>query len=176
MGRNQRIALTAGVFGMMVVAGWAQVPLPPPRAQISPRAACLHESPSETAAEKQRRDDALAAVHLTDQVVAMGQGFPGFRPSGAPYPSWAELAVPGARLGRMDGGPMGRLARQIDWGSGEPLPGWRVHYVADRSGYSLSMTDSRDPCGWTYFGDERGVVAQGYVLSAPERFVPVDSQ
>ena len=78
----------------------------------------------------------------------------------------------GARLGRMDGGALGRLARTVQWGSAEPLPGWRVHYVADTNGYSLTLTDSRDACGWTYFGDERGVVGQGYPLEALQGIVP----
>ncbi len=171
-----RVAVAGAALSLTTVAGWAQIPGPPPRMQAPVLAgACLHEG-YETAAERQRRDDALAMLRLTARLVGMSRGFPIFNQDLPGYPSWEELAAAGARLGRMDGGPMGRMARKVQWGSAEPLPGWRAHYVADRSGYALSLTDSRDKCGWTYFGDERGVVAQGYALDALDGVVPVDSQ
>ncbi|MEQ1760787.1 MAG: hypothetical protein ABL986_20965 [Vicinamibacterales bacterium] len=137
---------------------------------------CLHES-GETWAERQRRDEALAAVHLTDRLVDLTRS-ESRRLTGrlGPYPAWSDLSAAGARLGRMDGGAMGRLARKVQWGNREPLPGWQVHYVAGDEGYAVSLTDTRDACGWTYFGDERGIVAEGYPMDAPVGVVPVDSQ
>jgi hypothetical protein len=166
---------TAVAAGTLTIIGLASAQVRPPRPRVPGlQVQCLHEE-SETDAERQRRERALALVHLTDRLVQMARQFPAVRPP-EPYPSWDQLAGGGARLGRMDGGPMGRLAREAAWGTGEPLPGWRAHYVADINGYSLSLTDSRDACGWTYYGDERGSVGHGYLLDARGGVVPVDSQ
>jgi hypothetical protein len=172
----ERLTLVLATLGLAAGVAWAQVRPTPPRVERGDRIGmCLHEAP-EAAAERQRRDDALAMVRLTDRLVGMLGGFPSLGRRSETYPTWEDLGAAGMRLGRMDGGPMGRLARQVQWGTREPLPGWQAHYVADGNGYALSLTDTRDPCGWTYFGDERGVVAQGYALGAHEGVVPVDSQ
>jgi len=171
----RRISIMALVVGLTVTVGWAQGPSPRPQTLVAPQVGvCLHEG-AETAIERQRREEALAAVRLTNQVVGLAMAFR-VRPGNASYPSWDEVAVAGVRMGRMDGGQMGRLARQLQWGADDLLPGWRVHYIADRNGYAFSLADSRDLCGWTYFSDERGLVAEGHTLDAPERVVPIESQ
>jgi hypothetical protein len=165
------IGLVGGMVVLGSVAGWAGLQVRPHVPQPDAAAVCLHES-LETARERERREEALAMVRLTGRVVEMARGFPGRQPADPGYPNWAQLGEAGARLGRMDGGALGRLARTVQWGSLEPLPGWRAHYVADVSGYSLTITDARDACGWTYFADDRGVIGQGYPLEALGGIVP----
>src|SRR5262245_54176702 len=95
------LAALLAVSGAVAFAqGRAPRPLPP-----SPRAAvCLH-GPGETTSERQRRDDALDMLHLTDRAVAMTRPFR--RVPGAatvPYPAWNDVAARAMQLGRMDGG------------------------------------------------------------------------
>jgi len=156
----------AGIFGVVSSAG----------AQVSPRSgpsvACGHGQ-AESAMERERREEALSALRLTARAVDMAMG-PGRTAS---YPRWDDVALAGARLARMDGGSMGRLARQMAWTSAELLPGWSRHYVADQGGYSLELRDRRDPCGWSFVTDERGPVLQGSLLDpGGPRLVPVDSE
>jgi hypothetical protein len=59
------------------------------------------------------------------------------------------------------GGPLGELARRIRWGEAEPLPGWEIHYVSGATGFAFSLTDTRDPCRFTYSSNDTGVIVEG---------------
>jgi hypothetical protein len=62
---------------------------------------------------------------------------------------------------RSDGGPLGELARKIEWGAAFPLLNWRIHYVAQQNEYAFSFVDTADPCGLTYSTNDTGVVVEG---------------
>jgi hypothetical protein len=132
--------------------------------------ACLHRG-LEAAEEVQRRDEALLAMRLIDQALLQRSPF-----SRAPYPTWEELAgSPAIPPLRGMGDQMGEVARKMRWGTDEPLPGWQIHYVAGRDGYAFSLTDVRDPCGFTYYANDTGAIAEGHQLrdSRRGRIVPI---
>jgi hypothetical protein len=133
---------------------------------------CLHmgfEMPSEV----RRREEALAAARLIN--TAMGRSS---RPSTQPpdYQSWEELATsPSIASLRGMGGPIGELARKVQWGTSEPLPGWQIHHVTSARAYAFSLTDARDPCGFTYYSNESAVIYEGQPLrgATPGGIVPI---
>jgi hypothetical protein len=112
---------------------------------------CLHGS-AESDREKERRTQALAAVRLINTAEAN-------RPQ---LVSLSELSdSPAVRAMRAEGGPLGDTARALRFDREEVLPGWRVHFVLGTGSYSIALTDGRDPCGFTYFSNEKGLILQG---------------
>jgi hypothetical protein len=131
--------------------------------------ACLH-SGFELRAERVRRDEALAAMRLINSLAA--NRVPG---QARTYLSWDEIGRSEALASlRGTGGAMGDLARKIQWGSDEPLPGWRLHYVAATDGYAFSLTDVRDACGFTYSSNDTGAIVEGEVITnRGVRIIPI---
>jgi hypothetical protein len=152
------------MLGIVALTGFVLVTSAgrPSRAQQ----ACLHKE-FETAVQRERRDEALRAVRLINSANAMQGRF------GRPYPPWEELAANAGNL-RMDGGPMGRLARKMQWGAREPLPGWTIYYLAAENGYAFSLRDALDPCGFTYVSDDRGVIVAGEAIEPRTRVIPTE--
>jgi len=150
------------VLGLVLCAG-------PALAQTTE---CLHmgfESPTEV----RRREDALAATRLINTVMGRTARLPNQQPD---FPTWEALAAsPSIATFRGMGGPMGELARRIQWGSDEPLPGWEIHHVTGDSAYAFSLTDTRDPCRFTYHSNETGIIVEGHALRGSGRggIVPV---
>jgi hypothetical protein len=142
----------------------------PASAQVPRAPQCLHEE-SESAFQAQRREEALAGADLINRVLAR-------KSVGAAYPAWDAVAK-WAPLAEFRGisGKQGDLARKMAWGTDEPLPGWRIHYVAAPTAYAFSLADARDPCRLTFSSDETGVVVEGRPAStrSPFRVVPLDS-
>ncbi len=92
------------------------------------------------------------------------------------YQTWEQLAASTAIATlRGMGGRSGELARTIQWGTSEPLPGWRIRHVAAEDAYAFSLTDTRDPCGFTYYSDETGTIVEGHPtdLGRGGRLVPL---
>jgi hypothetical protein len=134
----------------------------------TPQSGCLHQVP-ETRPERIRREEALQATRLINNVTSQGTRFGARR-----YLSWSEIADSGALPGlRSDGGPMGELVRKIRWGTPEPLPGWNIHFVTSGDAYAFSLRDIRDPCGFTYLSDESGVIWEGRPIGQRVGIVPV---
>lgn len=135
--------------------GYAQLspqpgPLPPPPAAGE----CLH-GPDETPAEAARRDEALQAMRVIYYVLERAVSA---RPRGAPFPSWGSLASsPFVDRLKNTPGTAGEMARTIDWGADEPLPGWGIAYVANVE-VRFSLTDLRDPCAFTYSSTDPQVI------------------
>jgi hypothetical protein len=114
----------------------------------APARRCLHGD-NESAAERERREDALAAMRMIDRVVST---FGGARASS---PSWEEVAASSAvRRLRAQGG----LADRIRWGTAEPLPGWGIAWVTSRTKSRFALTDMRDACGFTYSSEDPDVI------------------
>jgi hypothetical protein len=151
------------IFAALVWIGpaWAQAP-----AQARP---CLH-SGFEMPSERARREEALAAMRLINSLAGNRLPLPP-----RTYLSWDEIGRSDALASlRGSGGPMGDLARKIHWGTDEPLPGWRLHYVAAADGYAFSLTDVRDSCGFTYSSDESRIIVEGVpVTDRARRLVPI---
>jgi hypothetical protein len=145
------------MLGLFAAApAFAQVPAP---GMVAPQIErCLHGN-TETAAEKERRTDALAAMRMIDHVLGKTIGL---RPS---QTTWEELSGhPTVReLQAMDD-RVGELANTFIWGGTEPLPGWRITWVqAPRTLQSppaivFSLTDVRDACRFTYLSTDPDVI------------------
>ena len=116
-----------------------------------------------------RRTEAISLARLVNAVIANER-----RPRADRYPAWEELGnLPGVIARRGMSGPMGDLTRRVQWGSDEPLPGWRMHYVSGAHGYAFSLTDIMGGCGYTIMSDDRGVVVEGSPLVQREGYVPL---
>ena len=131
---------------------------------------CLHNG-AESRTDARRRQEALGAAHLINRVLLRVPA------SRAPYPTWEDLAnssVVDSYRGMS--GTVGDLARKMEWGMSEPLPGWTIHYVAEKDAYTFTLTDSRDPCQFTYTSNDTGTIIQGSAISKGTfGVVPLDS-
>ena len=149
---------------MIAVGLWSA----PSSAQVGPR--CLHGQ-SETQVQQQRREDAVDSADLINRILNR-------RPRATAYPTWEELAKsPMVTSLRSVSGRSGDLARRMQWGGDQPLPGWRIHYVAAETAYALSLTDLRDPCQFTVATNDTGLVIEGRSanLRGEMRTIPLDS-
>jgi hypothetical protein len=153
-----RFGLLLALVGLSVVPAMAQT-----------RARCLHAE-NETEAQQQRRIEALNAADLINRMLDR-------RPRNSEYPTWDEFGkspMVASYLGMA--GPRGDLARKIQWGAEQPLPGWEIHYIAAQDGYAFSLTDVRDPCSLTFASNDTGMLIQGRPADrGPVRVIPLDS-
>jgi hypothetical protein len=164
------VAATAMVSGITVLANMPAVrdvvlrvgalqelprfapPLPRmPPAPPAARADCLH-GPNESDSERQRRLDAFTAMQLIyfvlEQVPATGRG----------YPDWRTLAQSNAVAAlKKSPGATGELANRMQWGTNEPLPGWRLQYTWGIS-VAYALSDTTDPCQFTLSSNDPRVV------------------
>lgn len=126
---------------------------------------CAHGR-DETPEERTRREDALQAVRLINAAQ-------GTRPFMGGYIPWDRLGLSDYVISlRGDGSRGGELARRMNWGGSEVLPGWRVHFVATLRAYAFSLHDVRDPCGLTYSSDDTGAVVRGYPVDRERTLRP----
>lgn len=159
--RLSRIGLLMAGIGLWVSAAPAQT--------IQPLR-CLHGQ-NETQVQAQRRNEALDAADLINRLIDR-------RPRNSEYPTWEALGTsPMVNSYRGMAGPRGDLVRKIEWGTEEPLPGWRIHYVAAENGYAFSLTDLRDPCELTFASNDTGMVIEGRPADyrGRVRTIPLDS-
>jgi hypothetical protein len=124
-----------------------------------------------------QRDEALKAVKMIMAAAAQERGPRLPNAPARPFPrSWEALASsPAVGTWKTDGGPMGQLARKIRWGSAEPLPGWRMHWVSTDDAYEFTLSDTRDVCRFSYSADERELITKGVSVEPPFGVVPVDT-
>lgn len=129
---------------------------------------CLHDD-GESAAERQRRLDAMQAVQLLNNAQAAAVAAPGGR-----FRALFELAQSAViASARSDGGTLGRVARAMNWGGADLLPGWRLNLVVTDDSYALTLRDVRDVCGFTLSSEDDGVIVQGYpVMRGPAPALP----
>lgn len=152
--------------GLIVIAVvlWSS----PSFAQVGPR--CLHGE-NETRMQQQRREDAIDAADLINLILERIH-------RDAAYPSWDALAkspLVSSALGAS--GRTGELARRIQWGAEQPLPGWLIHWVVAEDSYAFSLTDIRDPCQLTISTNDSGLVIEGRPANVrgQMRVIPLDS-
>jgi hypothetical protein len=129
-----------------------------PQAPSDPRAECLHGM-NETEAEGERRLEAINAMRLIYTVLErLPVWNSGSRPVG--FPDWQALASSNAVAAlKKATGRTGELANKIQWGTSEPLPGWRIQYSAGMS-VVYALTDITDSCGFTLSSNDPRVVPQ----------------
>jgi hypothetical protein len=69
---------------------------------------------------------------------------------GLVMPSWEELAKSPAVAYLLDEETSrGDLARRIQWGASEPLPGWQLRWTVTRSDLHFQFVDVSGPGGFT---------------------------
>jgi hypothetical protein len=124
---------------------------------------CLHGR-GELPAQEQRRMQALGAVRIINTAeINVGR-----------YAPLEQLAnAPNVQALRSDSGPGGETARAMRFDRDEILPGWRVHFVLGDTGYSVSLTDVRDPCQFTFWSNETGVIYEGRPFTPRRRLQSV---
>ena len=152
---------------VLIAAGLWIAPL---SAQTTQPSRCLHGE-NETMVQQQRRDDATDAADLINRILDRQR-------RDAAYPTWEMLAkLPAIASLRGIAGQRGDLARKMQWGTEQPLPGWRIHYVAAQDAYAFSLTDIRDPCQLTLTSNDTGLIIEGRPadLRGRVRVVPLDS-
>jgi len=131
---------------------------------------CLHGE-NETDVQAERRLEALDTADVINRLIDR-------RPRESAYPTWEALGKsPMVASYRGMAGARGDLVRKIEWGAEQPLPGWRIHYVAAPDGYAFSLTDLRDPCELTFASNDTGMVIEGRPAdrSGRIRVIPLDS-
>jgi hypothetical protein len=84
------------------------------------------------------------------------------------YPTWKELAdTPPIRL---------RGDADVQWGSDEPMPDWRIHYVSAGNAYAFTLTGMHDRCGVAFVSDESGDIRDARELTPHYGVVPLGSR
>ena len=112
---------------------------------------CLHAN-TETSDERQRRSDAVAALRTLNTAQMMNrsiaQRFVDFQELVASA-AWASMN----RSGKLSTVPGTDL-----------LPGFVLHLTTDGGRYSISLKDKTDPCGFTVYTNDQGVIFAGYPI------------
>jgi hypothetical protein len=162
------VALFSGCL-LVITASAASTAMPAdeqvtvvPGPQVIPREQCLHGG-NESAEEASRREEARRAMQVIYYAVA--------RSAVRPLPTWESLAgSPVVQELQNAGTPAGALARKLQWGAAEPLPGWRIAYRVFGLEVRFELTDTRDPCRFSYSSSDPRVIPPGIA-----RIVPLDS-
>lgn len=144
------VAMRVGPIGETVRPRPPYLPRPP-QAPRDDRAECLH-GPNEAEAERERRLEAFDAMHLIYSVLAQ------IPADGRGYPDWPTLARSSAVAALKNrAGTTGELANKIQWGTTEPLPGWRIQYLYGIS-VEYALTDATDVCRFTLSSNDPRVI------------------
>lgn len=115
--------------------------------------------PADTPAQLESRRLALDAVRQINLAARR------FKMQHQMYPSWQELAdTPPVRL-------YGGLS--LKWGTDEPVPDWKIHYLTDQGSYLFTLTGARDKCGISFVSDETARVLDGRDMGASYGVVPL---
>ena len=148
----RKIALFGFVFSTLLLASVGQTQ----KAQ-SPK--CL-DAQDQGSAEYARRLRALNAVRLINTALMIHKHQFGR------FAGWDELTTSAALK---QAGEMGAsFAEAYNVMSLAPntdlLPGFTLHLVTDGTTYSLLLRDKTDPCGFSQFSNEVGIIYNGYPI------------
>jgi hypothetical protein len=115
--------------------------------------ACRHDA-NESQAEKARRESALGAARFINtweyRVKATDGGF-------LPL---SDLLI---RTPAQEGGRVYMADKEM-FAKGEIRPGFEVRLTTDGKTYSFIITDTTDPCRYSYFSDTQAVIFEGQVI------------
>jgi hypothetical protein len=110
---------------------------------------CLHGS-TETSDERQRRGDAVAALRTLNTAQMMN------RSTAQRFVDFQELVASAAWVRMNQSGKLSSVPGT------DLLPGFVLHLTTDGSKYSISLNDKTDPCGFTLYTNDIGVIFAGY--------------
>jgi len=162
MTTRARLWLCLVLLPASAFAQGTQLPQPRPPFRDDGDRRCLHGD-AETPAERARREEALAAMRLFDQILRT------FPPLRSESPSWDEVsASPALARLRSQGDD---LANRIRWGTSQPLPGWGIAWVTSRERSRYGLIDLRDPCGFGFSSEDSDVLPSSRLY----RIVPLAS-
>jgi len=135
---RQSVIHLAGIFLLFSTAAQAQQ--------------CLHDN-NETQPQKQRRIDAVNAVRRINTAEAWNKS------DVNKFVPFTELVTSASwkKLNGEDGLKLSDGAIGI-------LPGFELHLSTDGTGYSMSLTDKSDPCMFTVYSNDVGIVFTGYPI------------
>ena len=138
----------ARLFGLLLA-----IALAASSAQAQP---CLHGS-DETTAQKERKHVALGAVRLIN--TAELEHFVAFDR----YATWAELVASPllAKFKESEFGIGAAYKAMKLSGEADVLPGYELRLTTDGKAYSLLLRDKTDPCLFTLYSDQVGVIYYG---------------
>ncbi len=138
---------TATMAGVLSTVAWAQQ--------------CAH-SGEETARERERRVLALSVARLINTVeVNHKKQFGEFLPL-------ADLPrSPIIEEINKEGSLYGAYKKMSFAPDSDSIPGFELRLTLSGEGYAFSLRDKSDPCRFSYFSDERGVIYEGIVIGSP---------
>lgn len=110
---------------------------------------CLH-GPNQTPEQAQRTRAALAVVRIVNTLEN------------------ESLNVRGKLLSRGDVSRSPDLTEfntvGADFGKDEVLPGFELRLMSEGKRYMVTITDTTDPCHFSFVSDERGTIVKGEVI------------
>ena len=113
---------------------------------------CLHDK-NETQQQKQRRFDAVNAVRRINTAEVQNM------PEAKKFVPFTELINSATWKKLNSQGPQKLSDSAIGI-----VPGFELHLSADGTSYSLSLTDQSDPCMFTVYSNDVGIVFTGYPI------------
>jgi hypothetical protein len=128
-------------------------------ARTQQQESCLHGA-NETPQESQRRVMALFAVRIINTAELMQHSKSG------KYVSLAELGNSPAmeRFTKMQGAWSETYKMMTFAPDKDIVPGFEARLTTDGKSYSIIVIDITDPCNYSFFSDEKGVIYTGQPL------------
>lgn len=120
---------------------------------------CLH-GPNETPQENDRRMHALAVTRFVNTVEHRYKNTHGkFLPSS----ELQDAAIVG-EMGLTDT----YAHKNASFAAGtDVLQGFELSFTLGEDSYSFRVTDKMDPCGFSFFSDQRAVIFEGHAIGSP---------
>ena len=112
---------------------------------------CLHDN-SEIPLQKQRRVDAVNAVRRINTAQAQN------RAVANKFVPFAELVASTAWK------DLNKGQLKLSDGAIDLLPGFELRLTTDGRSYALALTDKSDPCKFTLYSDDVGIIYTGYPI------------
>lgn len=110
---------------------------------------CLHDA-NETPEQTQRRQQALGAARLVNTIQANQPG----APTKAFFTHDQLETAPYLAVARTKG-----TLQPMNFKPGaEIIPGWKLTLDTTRDGYWFMIKDTTDPCGFTWIGNQDGLI------------------
>jgi len=112
---------------------------------------CLHDK-NETEQQKQRRFDAVNAVRRINTAEFSNM------PDARKFVPFTELTKSASWK------KLNNEAPKLTDGAIGILPGFELRLSTDGTSYSLSLTDKSDPCMFTLYSNDAGIIFTGYPI------------
>ncbi|MGA3327060.1 MAG: hypothetical protein ABSF45_21555 [Terriglobia bacterium] len=139
------IGMTVVAFALFTVGGWAQE--------------CLH-GPTETSQQKDRRMQALAVTRFVNTLEHR------YKKDHGRLLALAELHDP-AIVQEMGLTETFAYKNSSFVAGTDVMQGFELSFTLGEDSYSFRVTDKTDPCGFSFFSDQRAVIFEGHAIGSP---------